>query len=106
MVSSESARVRVGLEGGCHSRENHGHGFARISTEFLVRLFDLSVRIRVIRGRLFQRFDFTDSFCPTRSLTSNFILPAFLSASAITWSPCRISPSRIFSASGSCTSFL
>src|SRR5208282_2374049 len=45
------------------------------------------------------------SFSPTRSLTLNVILPAFLSASTITWSPCSTSPSRILSASGSCTSF-
>ena len=46
-----------------------------------------------------------DSFSPTRWLTLNVILPVFLSASTTTWSPCSTSPSRIFIASGSCTSF-
>ena len=46
-------------------------------------------------------FAFAGSFSPTRLLTSKTILPAFLSASTTTWSPCSTSPSRIFSASGS-----
>src|SRR5712691_4276296 len=49
--------------------------------------------------------DHADTFSPTRSLTLNVIFPVFPSASTTTWSPCSTSPSRIFSASGSCTSF-
>jgi hypothetical protein len=48
---------------------------------------------------------FAVSFSPTRLLTSNFIFPARLSESTTMWSPCSTSPSRIFIASGSCTSF-
>jgi hypothetical protein len=45
------------------------------------------------------------SSAPGRLLTSRIILPVLRSAFTTMWSPCKTSPSRIFMANGSCTSF-
>src|ERR1700722_16968936 len=109
MLSSKSPRVRVGIEVVCHRSKKHGHGFTPMNVglrtpfraagdvkvaEGLRRQRTAPQDDNVVEGRAVYRFAFAGSFSPTRLLTSNFILPAFLSASTTMSSPCRFSPSR------------